>query len=298
VGFKLAPPLNACGRMGHAREAVELLTTATRERAIAIAGQLSRQNDERRKLEWAIFQQAVELAEASGMTRSDRRAIVLAHADWHPGVVGIVCSRLVEKFHRPVILMREHEGVCHGSGRSIDGFSLHAGLQACAAHLTKFGGHDMAAGLAMSRESLEAFTRAFTEHANSAIAESDLIAKHLYDTVASFDEIFDVQSVAQLEDLAPFGRHNPRVRLRVQGAKVNTRPQLLGAAGKHLSFSIAKLADAKREKKSIRCVAWNWGERAEQIPQGATIEVLATPSIKTWQGRTNVELEVVDVAGV
>jgi single-stranded-DNA-specific exonuclease len=291
VGFKLGPRLNACGRMGHAREAVELLTTATGARAIAIAEQLSQQNDQRRATERAIFQQAVELAEASGMTRSDRRAIVLAHAEWHPGVVGIVCSRLVEKFHRPVILMREHEGVCHGSGRSIDGFSLYAGLHACAAHLTKFGGHDMAAGLAMSRESLEAFTQAFTTHANGAIAESDLIAKHRYDTVASVDEI-SVQTVAQLEKLAPFGRDNPGVRLRLQGAKVTGRPQLLGAAGKHLSFTIATRGAA------MRCVAWNWGERVMQIPQGATIDVLATPGINTWQGRTNVELEVVDVAGV
>lgn len=291
VGFKLGPRLNACGRMGHAREAVELLTTATGQRAIAIAEQLSRQNDQRRASERAIFQQAVELAEAAGMTAPDRRAIVLAHPDWHPGVVGIVCSRLVEKFHRPTILLREHEGICHGSGRSIDGYSLHAGLHACSSHLTKYGGHDMAAGLTLSSDALETFTHAFTTHANDAITPADLIARHRYDTIADIDEI-SVTSVAQLEKLAPFGRDNPFVRLRVQGARVSTRPQLLGSTGKHLTFAVASRGAA------VRCVAWNWADRIMQIPQGATIDVLATPKISTWNGRTSVELEVVDVAGV
>ncbi len=291
VGFKLGPRLNACGRMGHAREAVELLTTATGQRAIAIAEQLSRQNDQRRASERAIFQQAVELAEAAGMTGPDRRAIVLAHADWHPGVVGIVCSRLVEKFHRPTILLREHEGICHGSGRSIDGFSLHAGLHACSKHLTKYGGHDMAAGLTLSRDSLDAFTHAFTTHAYGAITPADLVAKHRYDTVASIDEI-SVASVAQLEKLAPFGRDNPFVRLRVEGARVSARPQLLGTTGKHLTFAVSTRGAA------MRCVAWNWADRIMQIPHGATIDLLATPKISSWNGRTSAELEVVDVAGV
>ncbi|HLP83282.1 MAG TPA: single-stranded-DNA-specific exonuclease RecJ [Phycisphaerales bacterium] len=291
VGFKLGPRLNACGRMGHAREAVELLTTATGPRAIAIAEQLSRQNDQRRATERAIFQQACDLAEAAGMTRDDRRAIVLAHEDWHPGVVGIVCSRLVEKYHRPAILMREHDGICHGSGRSIDGYSLHAGLHACCHHLTKFGGHDMAAGLTLSREALDAFAADFTAHANAAITVSDMIAKHRYDTTASIDEI-SVASVAQLEKLAPFGRDNPGIRLRVQNAKVTTRPQLLGSTGKHLAFAVSTRGAA------MRCVAWNWGDRVMQIPQGATLDLLATPKISTWNGRTNVELEVIDVAGV
>lgn len=291
VGFKLGPRLNACGRMGHAREAVELLTTATGPRAIAIAEHLSRQNDQRRATERAIFQQACDLAQAAGMTRDDRRAIVLAHADWHPGVVGIVCSRLVEKFHRPTILLREHEGICHGSGRSIDGYSLHAGLHACASHLTKFGGHDMAAGLTLSRDALDTFIHDFTAHANSEIAIDDLIARHHYDTVASVDEI-SVASVAQLEKLAPFGRDNPFVRLRLQNARISTRPELLGSAGKHLKFSISTRGAA------MRCVAWNWGDRIMQIPQGATVDVLATPKLSSWNGRTSVELDVVDVAGV
>ena len=290
VGFKLGPRLNACGRMGHAREAVELLTTATGARAIAIAQQLSQQNDQRRATERAIFEQAVELAERSGMTGDDRRAIVLAHPEWHQGVVGIVCSRLVEKFHRPTILMREHEGVCHGSGRSIDGYSLHAGLMACEKHLSKFGGHDMAAGLALSRDELGAFAEAFTAHANAAISPADLVAKHRYDTVASVEEL-TVAAVSQLEKLAPFGRDNPGVRLRIEGAKIATRPQLLGASNKHLTFAIATRGAA------MRCLAWNWGERVQQLPLGASVDVLATPKINSWHGRSSVELEVVDVAG-
>ncbi|HZW06069.1 MAG TPA: DHH family phosphoesterase, partial [Phycisphaerales bacterium] len=170
VGFKLAPRLNASGRMNHARDAVELFTVAGEGRAAEIAAALEEANKQRRSVEAAIVSQAAEMAEKAGMTGRERRAIVLAHRDWHAGVVGICCSRLVEKYCRPVLLMQltEHEGAlqAHGSGRSVDGFSLHDGLHACAPMLMKFGGHDMAAGLRVDAARLESFTEAFIAHAN------------------------------------------------------------------------------------------------------------------------------------
>lgn len=293
VGFQLAPRLNASGRMGHARDAVELFTVATPERAAEIAAMLSKQNDQRRKTERAIFEQAAELAEKLGMTGPDRRAIVLAHEDWHPGVVGIVCSRLVEKFGRPTILMQKHAGQCHGSGRSIDGFSLHAGLEGCKNHLLSFGGHDMAAGLKLHDANLDAFIEAFIAHANQRIAVEDLIATLDYDCACELARI-DGPTVAQLDRLAPFGRENPPVRLRLQGLKVAESPKVFGKENKHLGL---RAIDASvPHGNSVRFFGWNWAEHQNRLRLGTTFDAIVVPKINTWNGRTSVECELLDIA--
>jgi single-stranded-DNA-specific exonuclease len=290
VGFKLGPRLNACGRMGHARDAVELLTTATGARAGQIAAELTRQNDERRRVERAIFEQACEMVEREGMHRDDCRAIVLAHPGWNAGVVGIVCSRLVERYGRPALLMCEHEGLCHGSGRSIEGYSLHAGLEACAEHLTGFGGHDMAAGLRLESARLAAFREAFIGHANERIAPEDLTARVGFDTDAEVGEL-TVGTVKDLLRLAPFGRDNPPARLRIPAARVAMRPQTMGRLNKHLSMQIADPASPRL----LRVVGWNWAEHIEHLPVGRVVDVLLSPRINEWQGTARVEAELIDV---
>jgi single-stranded-DNA-specific exonuclease len=291
VGFKLGPRLNACGRMGHAREAVELLTTASGARATEIAEELTRQNEERRRVERQIFEQACQMVEWEGMHRDDRRAIVLSHADWNPGVVGIVCSRLVERFGRPAILMREHEGECHGSGRSIDGFSLHAGLEHCAGHLKSFGGHDMAAGLKLEAGRMRGFVEAFIEHANARIAVEDLTGAVGYDTDAEVEEL-TTPAVQQLLKLAPFGRENPSIRLRIPAAKVCGRAQTMGKNNKHLVMQVASTAGPSRW---LRVVGWNWAERIAEVPAGRVVDVLIAPKLNVWQGTAKVEAELIDL---
>jgi single-stranded-DNA-specific exonuclease len=291
VGFKLGPRLNACGRMGHAKEAVELLTTASGARAIELAQQLSRQNEARRALEKEIFEHACDLAQREGMTSDDRRAIVLAHHDWHPGVVGIVCSRLVEKFCRPAILMRDHESTCHGSGRSVEGVSLHAALTDCREHLAQFGGHDMAAGLKLDSSRLPAFQSAFIDAINARLPATELVAKARYDTGASLDEV-TVDAVTQLQSLAPFGRDNPPVRLRVVAATIAQRPTLMGKQNQHLAF----VASSPRGRM-LRCVAWNAGAAwVERLRAGMRVELFATPRVNEWKGNRSAELEVADIA--
>ncbi len=293
VGFKLAPRLNASGRMDHAKDAVELFTTATPDRAAIIAEQLSRQNDQRRQTELKIFEQAAELAEKSGMTSPDRRAIVLACADWHPGVVGIVCSRLVERFGRPTILMNRHDGQCHGSGRSIDGFNLHAGLEHCRDHLLSFGGHDMAAGLKLRDENLEAFVDAFTNHANQLLTPDDLVGKLEYDAHTTLASI-DASTIAQLERLAPFGRENPPIRLRLSGLRVVYGPDVFGKQNKHLAV---RVSDASIERSSpVRLFGWNWAEHRDRFRVGFSFDAIVVPKLNTWNGRTSVECEIIDVA--
>jgi single-stranded-DNA-specific exonuclease len=305
AGFKIGPRLNACGRMGHAREAVELLTTAKGPRAREIAAQLTELNDQRRETERAIFRQACERAEAAGMTSPDSRAIVLADPAWHAGVVGIVCSRLVEKYHRPAILMAQGPDHCHGSGRSVDGFSLHAGLEACASHLMQFGGHDMAAGLRVENARLEEFTRAFVEHANTRITPEDLVGRLGYDCDAAAHEL-DVATVDGLSRIGPFGRSNPQVQLRLTQLRIAALPTTFGKMNAHLGIQVEAgwgVGGRGREGGAsgggrtppLRLVLWKWGHRAAEFKRGMMLEAIATPVISEWSGSRRVEAHVSDL---
>jgi single-stranded-DNA-specific exonuclease len=293
VGFKLGPRLNACGRMGHAREAVELFTVAPPARGAEIAAELTRKNDERRAVERRIFTQACELAEASGMTGPDRRGIVLAHEDWHPGVVGIVCSRLVEKYHRPALLLQRaaadspHAGTCHGSGRSVEGFSLHAALVRCAPLLATFGGHDMAAGLKLSSDNLDTFTAAFIEVCNELIRPEDLHPVEKYDTAATLDEL-TIESVGTLRDLAPFGPGNPEPRLLLRGLTSLEPPRLMGKDDKHFSVRVGQ------DGRIMRFVAWSMANLAEHLGARTRFDAIVKPRLNEWNNSRTVECEIVD----
>lgn len=290
VGFSLGPRLNACGRLGHARDAVELFTTDDPARAAVIAADLCRLNDDRRATERKIVDHAAELAEAAGMTATDRRAIVLADPEWHTGVIGIVCSRLVDRFARPtVLLQRKPDGTCSGSGRSIDGFSLHAALHECREHLTTFGGHDMAAGLSLPADGLDAFTDAFTTLVNDKLTPDDLVRSASYDAEVTLDELRP-RAVAELDRLAPFGASNPPVAVRVNDLRVgDVRP--LGKRGDHLAIRL----DAPGGSGSVRTLAWGWGRDGVELAPGQSLDALVTPKLNHWNGRTSVEPELIDI---
>ncbi|HBS30030.1 MAG TPA: single-stranded-DNA-specific exonuclease RecJ, partial [Phycisphaerales bacterium] len=289
VGFILAPRLNACGRMGHAKEAIELLTTATGPRAAELARQLTRLNEDRQRTERAIAAQAEALALEHAMTGADRRAIVLAHDDWHPGVVGICCSRLVALFHRPTILMRRENARCHGSARSIDAFNLHHALSRCADLLDRFGGHEMAAGLSLPVANLAEFTDRFTAIAAESITDDDLVPTLRYDCEASLDELTE-PAVRQLDRLGPFGRSNPAPRLLVRSLRVTRRPEPFGRNAQHLSVF------AEHKGRPMRLIGWNWRDRADAIHSGATIDALIEPKITEWNARRTVEPVLSDIS--
>ncbi len=297
VGFKLAPRLNAAGRMGHARDALELFTTANAGRAVELAELLSVQNTQRQGVERGILESAMAMAESAGMTAQDRRAIVLADDAWHAGVVGIVCSRLVERFHRPTILLqRKSEGddggrVCHGSARSVDGFDLHAALGACAEHLEKFGGHAMAAGVVVRESRLAAFVEAFTRVANEAIPAERLCARLVVDAEASMDEL-TTELVGRVAALAPFGRDNPSVKVVLRGVKIAAPARTMGTYGKHLALTIASGSGDSR--RMMRTVAWNWGERRDVLRPGTRLDVVVEPKLSRFNGSVTVEPELKD----
>lgn len=288
VGFVLGPRLNACGRMGHARDAVELFTVADAERAGTIARELCRLNDERRATEARVVEQAAEMAVALGMTGPDRRAIVLAHADWHAGVLGIACSRLVDRFHRPTILMQTRDGECRGSGRSIDGFSLHGALSRCSEHLSGFGGHEMAAGVQVAEGALAAFTEAFVRDAGERLSLSDLDRRVRVDCEAALAELTPT-AATQIEMMAPFGQGNPRPRVLVRGARVASDAEALGREGKHLAVRLRQGASL------LRAVGWNWGGSRERLPAGVELDAVLAPKLNVWNGAARAEAEIVDL---
>ena len=287
MGFVLGPRLNACGRMGHAEQAVRLLTDATAEEGRRTAEFLNKQNDDRRAVERAIFSEATDRVRKSGYDEPSVRAIVLDDPGWHAGVIGIVCSRLVERFGRPTVLLNTANDEAHGSARSIDGFDIHEAFNACGEHLLSHGGHAMAAGCRLAHEQIGAFRDALVEYAHEHISEEQLTAVLGVDAEARLTDL-SRDAVEQIERLAPFGRDNPRPVLLLRGLSVAHPPRTMGQRNNHLQLML------EGDGATMRCVAWNRGEWAERLRPGTEMDLAAHVKLNHWNGRTNVELEACD----
>ncbi|MEM9752100.1 MAG: single-stranded-DNA-specific exonuclease RecJ [Planctomycetota bacterium] len=293
VGFVLGPRLNACGRMGHARQAVELLTTATGPRADSLSAFLTEQNDARRNEERKTFEHAAARIEEQGHATEDRRAIVLDDPAWHPGVVGIVASRLVDRFHRPVVLLYhaadspEEAGKLKGSARSVRGVHIQRAFEACASHLIKFGGHAMAAGLTLSADRLDAFRDALTEHVNALWSIDDLTPTLRYDLDASEQDI-DPEAFGSIQRLAPFGMGNPTPRFRLCGAIIARLPRRVGKSAAHLTLEL------RVGQRTIRGIAFGRGPEGDLLGVGDRIDVIFEPRLNTWNGVTRPEMLIQD----
>ncbi|HEX7058634.1 MAG TPA: single-stranded-DNA-specific exonuclease RecJ [Solirubrobacterales bacterium] len=236
LAFRLAPRINAAGRLYRADAGVELFLTRDDARAKEIAAELNRANGERRATEREVDGAAEAARRELPEALREAPGLVLAGAGWHPGVIGIVASRLVERHHRPVVVISlDEEGGGRGSGRSIPGFDLLAALEACAEHLERFGGHRAAAGLELRAESLEAFREAFVAHATEVLGPEDLRRTERIDAMVGGRSL-GLDLAEELSRLAPFGMGNPGVRLLVPSARVrDVRPM---GEGKHARFSL------------------------------------------------------------
>lgn len=222
VGFRLAPRLNAAGRMESAVPGVELLLSNNAEECPAIADELDTANAERQAVEKGILELAIAMVD--GCTGyPDRRSIVLASRDWHQGVIGIVASRLVERYHRPTILIAiDEHGGAKGSGRSIPGFHLLEALNVCSGHLERFGGHRYAAGVTLKEENIDDFISAFEAAAGKILGDSELVPQLDIDAEARPAEL-NLALVNELQRLEPFGAGNPEPVLMMRGATVLER---------------------------------------------------------------------------
>jgi len=289
VGFLLAPRLNASGRMGHARLAVELLTDASPRRSAEIADYLTRQNAERQKVERAIADQAAQMVVEAGLDRPDSRVIVLADDDWHGGVIGIVASRLVDRFARPTILVAFNgDGGGQGSGRSIRGFHMRDALAACSEHLKSFGGHAMAGGLRIERDKVAPFAEAMGDYARRHVAGEQLCPALKIDAETDLSAL-SYPVVEQLTRMAPFGQGNPQPIVAVRRCRLIGAPRRMGRGGKTVSLLLGQ-GGAK-----IRAVGFGMGDLADHLAGIHEVAVAGAATLNTFQGVTNVELQLKDV---
>ncbi len=237
VSFRIAPRLNAAGRLYRADAGVELMLCADQARAEEIAAELDAANHERRDTERAVYAEAEAAIRSLPEPARDAAAIVVAGAGWHPGVVGIVASRLVERHHKPaVVLALDGEGRAKGSGRAPAGYDLLAGLQRAAPHLDRFGGHRAAAGMELAEENVDAFRASLAEHAAASAPEAGFAEPQVVDAFVGA-EALALDVAEQLGELGPFGLGNPAVKLLVPGARVDD-VQEMGEGGRHARFHL------------------------------------------------------------
>jgi len=235
VGFRLAPRINAAGRLGRPDIALELVLTEDPNEARRHADALEELNRDRQAIEDRILRDAVRVVESMPEPKRRGRGYVLWGEDWHEGVIGIVASRLAERYHRPVVLITRSQDAWKGSGRSISSFDLHGALAACAQHLERFGGHRAAAGLSITEEQIPAFAEAFAAHADAHIDPDETFELVRVDAVVSARDL-TLDLAEELQRLAPFGLGNPDVTLLVPATEAVT-PSTVGE-GKHLRFRV------------------------------------------------------------
>ena len=299
VGFRIGPVLNAAGRLGSAEEALALVTTASETEAPRIADELVKLNRRRQDLCKATTEEAIRLVTERGFDSPDRRAIVLAEEHWDPGLVGICCSRLAERFGRPVILMQKGETACRGSARSVPGFSVHQALVDCAARMDAgevgddamvFGGHEAAAGLTVSTARYDEFVECFVEHANARIGPDELMPAVEVDLVARLDEV-NASVIRRIEQMGPFGAGNPHPRLILEAVKV-MQPVKMGKTGQHLK---ARISSGGRSEQAV------WWQSAHLLEDfqavsgpGHLVDLIVEPKINRWNDREDVQFEIKD----
>jgi single-stranded-DNA-specific exonuclease len=284
VGFRLAPRINASGRLSRPGAALDLLLTDDRDEAGRLAHQLEELNRERQGVEDRILRDAIAKIDDWPEAKRRARGYVLADEGWHEGVIGIVASRLVERFQRPVVLIAGTDGEWKGSGRSPGVFDLHGGLGACSEHLDRFGGHRAAAGLSIRPDRIEAFAEAFAAHANSKLTDDDLRQRTIVDAVVTGPEL-TLDLCEELRQLAPFGLANPGVTLLLPSCEVGDLAPV--GDGKHLRF---RVRDRGRDAGSA--IAFGLGAQLDRFRQVGRFDVLFRLEANHWNGTVAPQLVV------
>jgi single-stranded-DNA-specific exonuclease len=287
IGFRLAPRLNAAGRLGRPEAALELLLTEEKEPARLLAAQLEDLNRDRQAVEQRILREAVEAIESWPEAHRRRRAYVVAGAGWHEGVIGIVASRLVERYSRPIVLIAGTDGDWKGSGRSIPGFDLHDGLRQCAGHLERWGGHAAAAGLSIKPERVEAFAEAFSSIGDLALGEDDLRPPAKVDALVHGRDL-TLDLCAELTSLAPFGLGNPGITLLLAGCELAELSPV--GDGKHLRFRVREDG-----RDSGSAIAFRFGGQIDRLRRVGHYDVAFRLEANQWNGTVSPQLNVREI---
>jgi single-stranded-DNA-specific exonuclease len=284
VAFRLAPRINAAGRLGRPDVALELVLTADEDDARRLAAELEELNRERQAVEERILREAVDAVETMPEPRRGRRGYVLWREDWHEGVIGIVASRLVERFRRPVVLITRSTDGWKGSGRSIPTFDLHGALAACSTHLERYGGHRAAAGLSIDESKIEPFAESFAAHADACLEPEDLVEVVRVDAVVSAQDL-TLGLAEELGRLAPFGLGNPNVTLLVPATQAVT-PATVGE-GKHLRFRVKQ-----RGRDAGNAIAFGQGGHLDRLRAAGLFDVAFRLEENHWNGTVAPQLVV------
>lgn len=288
VGYRLGPRMNAPGRIGTAGIVVEMLTTTCKERAVEIANFLDQENKRRQDIQSDILITARKKV-LNEINLDETTAIVLADQAWHPGVVGIIASKIVEEFNRPTVMIAISEDIGHGSARSIPLFHILDALESCKSKLLSVGGHAQAAGLKIHPDNIDEFRYMLNSATAQRLRKVDLVPVLNIDAEVALP-MLSKALVTELERLSPYGEGNPAPLFVAVNVKIAGQPRRIGAKGQHLSFYV------KQGDVAIRAVAFGMGEITDRLKQNGKMCSLAfVVKINNWQDAENLELEVKDI---
>jgi len=284
--FGIAPRINAVGRLGSADRAVRLFTTTNAREVYDIARVLESENRQRKTIEEQTFAEAITKAQDEFNDRL-MEPLVLVGRGWHPGVIGIVASRLVDRFYRPAAMIALDNGIGKGSIRSVPDFDVFSALQKCGGFLKEFGGHKYAAGLTIDEENIAPFKEAFTKSVQESLTAEALVPKLHIDAGLTLDQITpDFYSV--LKHFAPFGPQNSRPVFVAEGAEVVGTPAVVGK--NHLKFSV------RQNNTVLPVIGFNMGDRIDQLEVGIPkLDIAFVIDENTWRGKTTLQLQVKDM---
>jgi single-stranded-DNA-specific exonuclease len=288
IVFTIAPRVNAVGRLGDANRAVELFTTNDPKKAIELAQVLEDENTKRRTIDEATFSHAIDLVESS-INIDEELGIVLHDNDWHPGVIGIVASRLVEKFHKPTVMLTTIDGVAKGSARSVTGFNIYEALQGCDDLLLQFGGHEAAAGLAVELDKLEEFRKRFNAILRTNMRESDILPEIRIDAKLAFSEI-SPKFIRILDQFAPFGPGNMRPVFMSENVSLLYPPRIVGS--NHLVTCFKQNGN----DKVFDAIGFNLGAFANRIDKEKNlVDIVYTIESISKDGKTYPQIRLKDL---
>ena len=283
ISFGVAPRINACGRMGHEEEALKLFLAETKEEAVEVTKKLNEYNTLRQNTEKAIYEDAVSKIEKENI--ENKNSIVVGGYNWHHGVIGIVSSKVTEKYYKPSILLCFEDGIAKGSGRSIQGFDLYEGLTKCSELLDKFGGHAMAVGLTLNKENFENFKDKFEKIAEEANIKEMVPTIYIDEEVKLKDISMDL--VKSLSVLEPFGEANKVPLFLIKNLKIDSIRAL--SEGRHLKLSL------RDESVVINAIGFDIGNLAEEYKIGDKIDVVGTLEINSFNGFSSIQINIKDI---
>jgi single-stranded-DNA-specific exonuclease len=283
IGFILAPRLNAVGRLGHALRGVDLLTAESEHEANVIARELEELNARRQEIDRVTLEQARRRVLALDL--EETYGIVIAEDGWHPGVIGIVASRIVEEFGRPTILIALDGEEGKGSGRSISRFDLHAGIGSCRQLLTRFGGHRSAAGVTIARDRVDEFGRCFNDAARAALSPDDLVPELRIDLEVALADLTPGFE-ALLRHLEPCGVGNPSPMLLTRGVRLAAPPRIVGQGGLKLRL--------RTEDEPLEAIGWSLGHRVGEIDVDRPLDIVFRLERDEYQGVSRLQAKLAD----